>query len=173
MHYQGAVLIRDVRDPDVWSCGPASLLNALEVLHQPTSLARVRELCGTTEEGTDEEDLKRAALALGLAVDEWSSAVCRATQRWLRASLLAGRPVLLCVDRWEHWVCAVGLVGADYLVFDPARDQLNLLRSGLAVARFADLRRRWAAPRRVRRNCPQYYALALSAGPVESRSSPL
>ena len=33
--------------------------------------------------------------------------------------LSRGRPVLLCVDQWDHWVAAVGNLGGKVLIFDP------------------------------------------------------
>lgn len=156
-----------------WSCGPASVQNALEVLHRRVSQASLYEVCGTTEgDGTDEDGIKRALLANRCTVDEWRSSCWRDSERWLRLSLRAGRPAILCTDRWSHWVCAIGMVGADVLVFDPARESLNLARAGLTACRPKILQRRWGTAKRVRERDPRYYGIAAGYGALQSPCQP-
>lgn len=141
-----------------YDCGPAALHNALHVLRSRVSLKRISELAGTSEaEGTDEEGLKRAILAFGFVFDE--IAYLNASKAWghLWFSLLAGRPVLLCVDRFSHWVVAIGFCGKTILLFDSQRTP----PCGLIVTNRDRLLRRWRAARRVRGRGPRYYGLAV------------
>lgn len=138
-------------------CGPTAIANALEVHHRRLGLRGLRELVGTTLEGSDEHDVIRALLAYGCGVDEHAGDAPRAAELWLRESLAAGRPVLLCVDRWEHWITAVGQIGGQFVVYDPARET-----GGTFVWRFKDLRPRWEAARRVRgRGAGRFFGIAV------------
>lgn len=145
-------------------CGPTAIANAFEVHHRRVGLRGLRDLVGTTADGSDESDLIRALLAYGAGVDEHAGDTARAAELWLRESLAAGRPVLLCFDRWDHWITAIGVVGNQFVVFDPARET-----GGAFVLRFKDLRRRWEAARRVRRaaGAPgvRFYGIAVGTPP--------
>ncbi len=127
-------------------CGPTAVANALEWHHRRVGLSGLRDVCGTTDDGSDEDDIKRALLAYDCGVDELAGDDPRGAHVWLLESLAAGRPALLCVDRWGHWVTAIGAAGRQIVIYDPARET-----GGTVVLRFADLRRRWEAARRVRR----------------------
>jgi ABC-type bacteriocin/lantibiotic exporter with double-glycine peptidase domain len=141
-----------------WSCGPAAVQNALLVHHKKVSQAGLRALCGTTEEdGTDEQCILRALLAYECEPDEWSGDVAREAEQWLGDSLRAGRPTILCVDRWEHWVTVIGTVGRQIVLFDPARG------AGASVLRWPDFRRRWEAGKRDRGRSPRFYGIAVGA----------
>lgn len=150
-------------------CGPTALANALERFGIRRGLATVAKLCGTTLEGSDETDLMRGALALACGVDEHAGDGERESRAWLASTLAAGRPALLCIDRWGHWVTAIGACGADVVIYDPARET-----GGAAVLRWRSLRRRWEAARRVRRasgaNGVKFYALGIGAPPTAHRA---
>lgn len=127
-------------------CGPTAIANALEVHHRRLGLRGLRDLVGTTGEGSDEDDLIRALLAYRCGVDVHAGDVPRAAEAWLLESLGAGRPVLICVDRWDHWITVLGRVGRQFVIYDP-----GIETGGAFVLRFKDLRPRWEAARRVRR----------------------
>lgn len=143
-------------------CGPTALANALERFGVKRGRSTMAHLCGTTLEGSDEDDIKRGALALGCGVDEHRGDTPRGSHLWLLETLAAGRPALLCVDRWGHWVTALGACGRDVVIYDPARET-----GGAAVLRWRTLRRRWEAARRVRRAGDaidvKFYGLAISS----------
>jgi ABC-type bacteriocin/lantibiotic exporter with double-glycine peptidase domain len=127
-------------------CGPTAIANALEVHHRRVGLRGLRELVGTTDDGSDEHDLIRALLAYGAGVDEHRGRCAFAAREWLAESTAAGRPVLLCVDRWQHWVTLIGAVGAQLVIYDPARET-----GGVSVLRWKQLAQRWEAARRAAR----------------------
>lgn len=137
-------------------CGPTAIANALEAHHKRVGLRGLRDLCGTTDDGTDEDDVKRALLAYGCGVDELSTSDVRAAREWLLDGLRAGRPTLLCVDRWGHWVTAIGCIGTQVVLYDPARET-----GGVAVLRFKALRARWEAAKRVRKTDARFYGIAV------------
>ena len=150
-----------------FNCGPAALQNALKVMGKHITQSRLAELAGTTEaEGTDEEGLKRAALATGVGVDEISCAEPRVAFARVYGALLVGRPVLLCVDRWSHWVTAIGVAGTRVLVAEPGGYPYAVRENGLLVLERDRLLRRWRAAHRVSRKSPAYYGLALGVNNV-------
>lgn len=140
-----------------WSCGAAALVNAVLALGRSTSEGRVRKLAGTTQEGTDEHGLMEAARALGLTATPTSSADSAAAWAFVRASLLDGRPCLLCIDGWGHWATAIGIVGERVIVVDPSNTVRNLKEGGVHVMTRTKLLRRW----RNRSEDAPFYAIAI------------
>lgn len=149
---------------DDWSCGLAAVQNAMEVHRVAVSRRRLLSLCAANEDdGTPHDEIKRALLALGCAIDEFEHIDFAESEAWLRASLLAGRPVILCVDRWGHWITVIGIVGRQFLLFDPAgwsewRDATN----GLIIANSRALRKRWETAKRVRGRLERFYGIGVA-----------
>lgn len=140
-------------------CGPTAIANAFEYHHRRIGLRGLRELCGASEaEGTDEHGIMRALITYGCGVDEHADDDARAALAWVHSSLLAGRPVLLCVDRWEHWVTIIGVSARQVTLYDPARET-----GGTFVLRDKDLRSRWEAAKQVRGRAPRFYGIAAGA----------
>lgn len=146
-----------------YDCGPTAVANALEFHHRRIGLRGLRDVCGTTPDGSDEDDVTRALLAYRCGVDELAGDDPRAARAWLVDTIAAGRAALLCVDRWGHWVTAIGGAGPQVVIYDPARGPAG----GARVLRFKDLRRRWEAARRVQRagGAPgvRFYAIGVGA----------
>lgn len=149
---------------DFW-CGPAALQNALKALRKHVTQDKCAELAGTDTEGTDDEGLKRAVVALGLGVDEISCVEPSVAFARLYGALLVGRPVVLCVDRWSHWVTAIGVIGTSVLLAEPGRYPYATRENGLLVLDKGRLCKRWRAAHRITgAGGPRYYGLAI--GPV-------
>lgn len=143
-------------------CGPASVQNALFVLGRKVSQDRLAAAGGTTEEhGTDEDGIKRMALWAGCELDEFGTEADGLAADWVYGSLTAGRPVVLCVDRWSHWVVAIGILGDRVVLFDPARYRHNTDRLGTFTLPMRKLLKRWRAAHRVARNQPAFYGVAI------------
>lgn len=145
-------------------CGPAALQNAHAALGSRWGQDFLADLAGTSDDvGTDEDGIMRAALATGLAVGPGAFETESEAWTWLGYALLKGRPVLLCVDRWDHWVVAVGLLGARVVLVDSSNVAYNRHRNGIVVLSRAKLMRRWYAGRRVRgRDGPAYYGIEVA-----------
>lgn len=109
------------------SCGPASLRNALLALGIERSEEELSQLSGcTATNGTPPKGLIRAITQItgaepGVIYEAREDvAVLRLVE-----ALRVGRPVILCVDRDEHWVVAFGLLGPDVVhVADSADNEL-------------------------------------------------
>lgn len=146
-------------------CGPAAIQNALEVHNVRVAQEKLALEGATTEEhGTPEEGMKRIILSEGFEPDEYSTDLSVSAWGWLWNSLLMGRPVVLCVDRWEHWVTAIGICGKKILVFDPARTEYNKRRNGVRSVSREKLMHRWEAAKRVRGSLDRFYGIGIGVG---------
>lgn len=140
-----------------WSCGAAALRSAALVLGKKFSERTVRARAGTDEEGTDEKELIQAARDLGLTATPHHSADKSAAWAFVRANVLDGRPCVLCIDKWTHWVTVVGIVGDKVILVDPANTLKNMSENGVHVLSRPQLSRRWKCPRAQE----PFYAIAL------------
>lgn len=138
-------------------CGPSALSNALEALEVRRSHDELMTLCGTTADGTTPVQLKRAITRLkescGLVgPHELKDTHGDVALLRLGAVLADGRPGVLLVDEWEHWVAVVGRLGHRFVVVDSAdlRQTIHYSPEGLAA--------RWRHPGVVRGG---FYGVAL------------
>lgn len=105
-------------------------------------------LAGTTEaDGTGDDGICEAVRALGCTATPYETAEAKAAWGWLVDSLRVGRPVILCVDDWQHWVTALGMAGDRVVVFDPANTAKNSAENGIFVGGKRELMRRWRGRR--------------------------
>ena len=141
-----------------WSCGAAALVNASRALGKRIAEGRVRHLSETTEaDGTDEDGLIRAARGLKMTATEHHSADSNAAWAFVRSNVSDGRPCLICVDSWGHWVTVVGIVGDRVIVVDPAKTVRNTAENGTLSLLRKDLLPRWRCPREEE----PFYAIAV------------
>ena len=127
-----------------YSCGPSALRAALYVLGHNVTEASLRRWSGTTPEGTDEKGIIRAVKHYGHGAREHNSESLKRSWGWLKDTVGRGKPVLLCVDEWNHWIAVIGKLGGKLLVFDPDSSPGRRKRySGLEVYSEQDLGMRW------------------------------
>lgn len=127
---------------DEWSCGPAAIVNALRCHSVRVSERTVRAYTGTTEDGTDENDIKDGLVGLGFSPSEFETTKRKDGVLWLSGSLSQG-PVIACVDSWQHWVCIVGKVGNKFIIIDSVNTNKNVAENGVQVIGSKDLLKRW------------------------------
>jgi hypothetical protein len=104
-----------------YSCGPASLKYALCILGYSPREEHLRRLARTTWRGTQTTKLLGAARRFGLKPriqmffeDQWNEA-----RAWLDGELREGRPVILDVEGYQHYVVAVQSLGGRIVIIDP------------------------------------------------------
>lgn len=120
------------------SCGPASVANALLALGIVRSEQECGTLCKTTVDGTTPLGITRGLRQVP-GIEPSPIRETRADVALLRlaALLRGGRPAILCVDNFGHWVAAVGMLGDRFLIADPADNELVLaLDSGALLERW-------------------------------------
>lgn len=128
-----------------YSCGPAAIRSALYVLGHTVREATIRRWARTTpQDGTDEKGVMRAVHHYNHKTKEYQSESSRKSWQWLKYTLGEGKPVLLCVDSWNHWVAAIGTLGGQVMIFDPDKDPKAKRRySGIRLYNQQDLTYRW------------------------------
>ena len=98
-----------------FGCGPTALLNAYMALgHQkPPTQAAIAELCGTTTDGTNAAQLKRGIRKLDYVPVALRASTSEEAWSLLIGWLYRGCPVIVSVDKDEHWATAIGALGPD------------------------------------------------------------
>lgn len=148
--------------PDEYSCGPTCVYNALRLLgNGKIELNRIKRACGTRPStGTDENGLQRGLRRLGYEGTEAGftrKSYGRKALAWLREEHRQGRPVILCVDQFEHWILAAGSTQRSYFILDPRGKRTRATAMSLSGA--ALLRRWWGFDRASEMG--SYYAVAV------------
>lgn len=128
------------------SCGPAALHNALAALGINRTEEELIVLCKQTANGTSPTKLVRAIKTLTTNEDPLigEPKVWRKMEdAWVGLWFIVanrGRPAILCVDNFDHWVACVGYLGGRFMVVDSA--ELGLV---FYYTR-QELERRWEGP---------------------------
>lgn len=101
-----------------YTCGPCALRHALRCYGVRATASRLADLAGIDKafDGDTTPGLARAAAAYGFTLQH----VCRDTPALARIALetrALDAPVLVCVDRWNHWITVTGTTSrhVDYL----------------------------------------------------------
>jgi ABC-type bacteriocin/lantibiotic exporter with double-glycine peptidase domain len=105
-----------------YSCGPAAIRAALYMLGRKVTEAKVRKVAGTTTGGSDEKDMIRAIHYYGYNVTEINSTTKKESWAKIKYQIGRGRPIILCINGWSHWVCIVGMFGKKVILFDPYKE---------------------------------------------------
>lgn len=147
----------------LFSCGPSAVRAALYVLGHNVTEASLRKWAGTTPDGTDESGMMRAIKHYGHTTKEYQEESRKRAWGWLKQTLGRGRPVLLCVDGWDHWIAAVGRLGGRVIIFDPDSNPARRKKySGLAVYNEQELGYRWGNLNE-ETGRSNYYAISITA----------
>ncbi len=56
---------------------------------------------------------------------------------------MEGRPAVLCVDQWDHWVAVIGVVGDRVVMQDSANTKDNIEQNGIHLMTKSELIKRW------------------------------
>lgn len=154
-----------------WSCGPAALRYCLLVYGIDVSAARLAELAGSTRAGTDEAQLTKAARRVGCKLHSHTRRSPVTAKKFIQSSLRHGTPLILCVEKWQHWIAVLHCSRRGYLIFDSSRPgPVIQLRTWAWVEKQVRLdycKKFRSAFKRTR--APVYSALSL-ARPVQRRS---
>lgn len=124
--------------PNDWACGPYALKHALLALGR---FVEAQEIATTARShwwsGTDEIRLARAAreYECDLVLERRRDA--EDARKQLVAFLRDQIPVLLCVDRWEHWITVVRSEERRFVIIDSSCEPT------MSILTWAQLRSRW------------------------------
>lgn len=126
-----------------YSCGPASVVNALLAVGKRAGERSARAASGCDESGTDHNGVIAALRQFGLTVHEFNDNSRSRAWTWLHGSLSQGRPVILATDKWQHWVTAVGTLGDRVVIVDATNSVWNVRENGTHLMPRLSLLKRW------------------------------
>lgn len=127
-----------------WSCGSAAVVNALRCFGKRVSESRISQAAETSEkDGTTEDGITEALRQFGASATHYDSDEATRSWEWLRGRLMDDTPVILCVDSWQHWVTAVGVIGNRVIMVDPANTQKNVSENSVHVLGRKEMMKRW------------------------------
>ena len=119
------------------TCGTAAIANALKALGKRVSMVELARLAHTTPaEGTDFRPAMDAIRQCGF-VPIPLEAITDLAIPWLKNQIKRGRPAIICVDLWNHWVTVVGMLGENFVLFDP------MPHKGTKILSVEELGQRW------------------------------
>jgi hypothetical protein len=120
------------------SCGAASLHNALSALGISRSEDELIKLCKQTASGgTTVQGLLGAMRSIPGVLGEptkWRNDSDAIVGVWYQVSE-RGRPVIMCVDNWDHWVVCTGHLGPRFGVVDSADNALVIYYDGAGLVK--------------------------------------
>ena len=128
-----------------WSCGTAAVRNILRIFDVKVSEVSLWSSAGLTKEfGTSEHGIMDALRDNGLVAVEHHFSSKDEAWEWLHETLAEGKPVILAVECWEHWVVAIGSLGkTGVAVFDPSNFKVNKYENGTYVWSKKQLMYKW------------------------------
>jgi len=143
-------------------CGPASVQTALEAIGRGIDQEALARLCNATEDGCDEFDLMQAIRLCFTKYGEIAVDSPQEAMRQLQARLILGQPVIVCCEDYEHWCCAIGLIGDKVILVDPSNEHENKDRNGLWFLSADEMVDKWEASEEVTEGDPAFYGIWLS-----------
>lgn len=124
--------------PNKWQCGPFALKHALIMLGRFVNEKDLSAIAGSTWwSGTDEIQLGKAAKKYECEMKVVRRNNSLHAKRELLLTLKRGRPALLCVDNWGHWITVVGAEKERFIYLDSSKAPV------VCVATWRKLKKRW------------------------------
>ncbi|HEX5317377.1 MAG TPA: cysteine peptidase family C39 domain-containing protein, partial [Candidatus Kapabacteria bacterium] len=122
-----------------WQCGPFALKHALAIVGHFVDEDSITRAARTTKEGTDEKMLRRAAERFDCRLIEVRRFTEVSAFKALKAALVAGKPCMICINQWGHWVTIVGFDAKSerFVVIDSEKDPV------VRIPAWSELKRRW------------------------------
>lgn len=118
------------------SCGPAAGANACEAIGLSRTEDEMAALMGTKPDGTDAKQMKKGLQATGIKLGLIVEKRVHPAMLAMYFCLDTGKPVVIPVEQWEHWVVVVGKLGTRYIVIDSAGDELVKIMDGDELAKW-------------------------------------
>lgn len=113
--------------PDSYSCGIFAVLNAADILGKRLRTASIKRYSQTSKKfGTSELGIKRSLLNHDLNFYEFEVNDFEVALRILETASHEKKPVILCVDKWDHWLVFYGFDEKKRFLF---LDSLNTSRN--------------------------------------------
>jgi ABC-type bacteriocin/lantibiotic exporter with double-glycine peptidase domain len=107
--------------------------------------ATIRRVANTTTKGTDESGIIKSVYHYGYKTTQINSHSKKEAWAKIKYQIGKGRPIILCVNDWNHWVTVVGMFGNKVIMFDPYKEPgKQKSYSGLKAMNEKDVLDMWA-----------------------------
>ena len=122
--------------PDKYRCGPFALKYALVMLGIFKHEDGISITAGSTWwAGTDEFGLAKAARKFNCKMKYIQSSNPNDAKRALNSELKKGKPCILSVNNWEHWITVVHYSKGMYVVIDSEQENVISIRTSAYLLR--------------------------------------
>jgi ABC-type bacteriocin/lantibiotic exporter with double-glycine peptidase domain len=126
-----------------YSCGSASIRNALLALGIRKNEKTIMKLANTNDRGTTEENIISAIQQLGFNPIKHEQQTFKRAWLWLHNRVRNGNPVILAVNNWGHWMIAFALLGNDRIVVFDSDKATSGKENGVLVWSKRQLKKKW------------------------------
>jgi len=111
-----------------FSCGPASVRNALLALGFVYSERRIREIAGSDlNKGTSEKKLKKTLRHFGFKFKEFDNKTAGAFKQRIIYNLKKGNKLIILTDHEDHWISAVEYENKYITAIDPEQKRVKTM----------------------------------------------
>lgn len=125
-------------------CGPAAIVNAFRALGRKLAEPPIGAACECTEnEGSTPEKLVEAIRSFGFGATKFETVDKKAAWGWLTTCLREGKPVILLVLNWGHYVTATGILGNRVNIVDSTNEKYNKVENGIHVFGKREFMKKW------------------------------
>lgn len=127
-----------------YTCGPSAIVNAARALGIRVAERRVAKLAGSAKHHeTDDWQMLEAIRGIGLIAEPISAENRSAAWAFVKANVNSGRPTILAIDNWSHWVAVIGVCGDRVIIADGTNTSRNHQENGILSLGRLELLRRW------------------------------
>lgn len=129
---------------DSFSCGIYSCLNAAEILGLKLDVSDIQKFTNTSfKNGTSELGVKRALQQNGIGSFEFHTHSFDDAEKFLDFTE-DGFSVIICIDKWDHWVLFLGSTADDkFVIFDSKNTSRNRRNKGVVILSKARFKKLW------------------------------
>jgi ABC-type bacteriocin/lantibiotic exporter with double-glycine peptidase domain len=128
-----------------YSCGVYAVLNAARCLGIVLTEKKILKYSKTTNNGTDEKGILNAIVKNNMQGEEFNVYDEYLAFESLNKALKNDNPIIIYLDREEHWCTVIGRMNSKYIVFDSDKDPINKKEHGVQILSKSELKKRWIA----------------------------
>ena len=115
------------RQETKFTCGPASMRNALLSLGYVFSERRLREIAGSdSKHGTTERKIRKTLRLLGFKSKDFHNKTESAFKQRVTYNLKKGNKLIILTDHEDHWISVVDYGNRHITVIDPERKRIKI-----------------------------------------------
>lgn len=107
--------------PNNYSCGPMSLRHCFLKWGVDVDVYEIIRLGNVTKAGASERQLELVMWHAGSKYDHYQHETATSAKARIDSLLKRGRPLILCVESWQHWIACIHHSRRGYLIFDSSR----------------------------------------------------